>query len=235
MNDLNTEVLEKSLETFSQHSNTLSQLQILIQLGQTYQSKRRYQKALIYFRQALDLVKDQSNPDHRIVALVNIGCVYWDMSQLKKAMDFFQNALPIAEELGDDAGRMMLCAIMGVSHWRKGEWPGAIDWFEKALQDRPVGESNIAQSIDPWKYEGLKIVMERGIATLKNRIQSAQNQNDPVRILLPSFSMIPLMYFTGQKEEIPSLLQTVIRLAQQLKKNNILDVIPTLKKIMKIA
>jgi len=154
---------------------------------------------------------------------------------LKKAMDFFQNALPIAEELGDDAGRMMLCAIMGVSCWRKGEWSGAINWFEKALQDYPVDKITTAQSIDPWKYEGLKVVMEKGIATLKNRIQIAQNQNDPVRILLPSFSMIPLLFFTGQKEEIPSLLQTIIQLAQQLKKNNILDVIPTLKKIMEIA
>lgn len=235
MNDLNIKELEESLESLRQHSDDFGQLQILIQLGQTYQSKRRYQKALIYFRQALDLVKDQSNPDHQIVALVNIGCVYWEMSQLKKAMNFFQDALPIAEELGDDAGRMMLCAIIGVSYWRKGEWSGAIDWFEEALQDYPAGEIKTALSINSLKYEGLKVVMERGVATLKNRIQIAQNQNDPVRILLPSFSMIPLMFFIGQKEEIPPLLQTIIQLAQQLKKNNILDVVTTLKKIMEIA
>ena len=115
MNDLNTKALEKSLESLRQHSDVPGRLQILIQLGQIYQSKRRYQKALIYFRQALDLVKDQSNPDHQIVALVNIGCVYWEMSQLKKAMDFFQNALPIAEELRDDVGQRKLCAIRSIS------------------------------------------------------------------------------------------------------------------------
>ena len=93
MDDLNIKALEESLESLRQHSDIPGRLQILIQLGQTYQSKRRYQKALIYFRQALDLVKDQSNPDHRIVVLVNIGCVYWEMSQLKKAMDFFEDAL----------------------------------------------------------------------------------------------------------------------------------------------
>ena len=48
--------------------------------------------------------------------------------------------------------------------------------------------------------------MERGIVTLKNRIQIAQNQNDPNRILLPSFSMVPLMFFTGRKEDIPALM-----------------------------
>ena len=236
MTDSDPMVLEDALEKLRKNSDVLGQLQILIQLGQFYQSKRQYQKALIYSRQALDLVKDQSNPnpDHRIVALVNMGCVYWEMSQLKKAMDFFQDALPIAEELEDDAGRRMLCAIMGVSYWRKGEWSSAINWFEKALQDCSAGEikTDTSQSIDPWKYEGLKVVMERGVETLKNRIQIAQNQTDPVRILLPSFSMIPLMFFTGQKEEIPRLLQTIVPLAQQLKKNNILDIIPTLQKIM---
>ena len=154
MNDLNTEVLEKSLETFGQHSNTLSQLQILIQLGRNYQAKRQYQKALNYFRQTLDLVKGQSNHDYRIIAKVNIGCVYWEMSQLKKAMGFFQEALPIIEKLGDDAGRRMLCATMGISYWRKGEWFAAFDWFKKALEGCQISEINTEQLIDPLKYGG---------------------------------------------------------------------------------
>ena len=233
MTDSDLMVLEDALKILQKKSDALGQIKILIQLGQIYQSNRQYQKALIYSRRALDLAKDQSNPDYRIAALVNRGCVYWEMSQLKKAIGFFQDALPITKELGDDVGRRMLYAIMGISYWRKGEWPRAMDWFEKALQDCPAGEikNNTLQSIDPWKYEGLKIVMERGVETLKNRIQIAKNQNDPVRILLPSFSIVPLMFFTGQKEQIPHLLQTIIPLARQLKKNNILDVILTFKKI----
>jgi len=235
MDNLNTKALEESLENLRQNSDSPRQLQILIQLGQVYQSKRQYQKALIYFKQALNLVKNQPNPNDKIVARVNMGCVYWEMSQLKKAMNFFQDAIPIAEGLGDNVGKMMLCAIMGVSYWRKGEWPMAIDWFEKASRGGLVDKIKTAQSIDPFKYEALKVVMERGIETLKNRIQIAQNQSDPARILLPSFSMIPLLFFTGQKKEIPSLLKTIIPLAQKLKNNNILDVIPVLKKVMEIG
>ena len=104
MNDLNINALEDSLENIRQHSNLAGQLHLLIQLGQAYQSKRRYQKALIYSKEALDLVKGQSNLDHKIVALVNTGCIFWEMSQLKKAMGLFQDALPIAIELGDDDG-----------------------------------------------------------------------------------------------------------------------------------
>ena len=236
MTDSNPTVLEDTLKISQKNLDAPGQIQILIQLGRVYQSKRQYQKALIYSKQALDLTKNQSNPDHRIAALINMGCVYWEMSQLKKAMNFFQIALPITEELKDDAGRMMLCAVMGVSYWRKGNWPRAIDWFEKALQDCPTSQkiTDKSKSIDSWKHEGLTVVMERGIETLKNRIQIAQNQNDPVRILLPSFSMVPLMFFTNQKEEIPHLLQTIIPLARQLKKFDVLDVILTLKKIMRL-
>ena len=234
MNTMSTKELEESLKSLGQHSDTSVKLKTLIQLGRNYQTKRQYPKALFYSRQAVELVKGRSNLDHRIIALVNTGCVYWEMSQLKKAMGFFQNALPTVQEVGDGGGRMMLSAIIGVSYWRKGEWSSAADWFEKALHGFPVTEVKILQSIDPWKYEGLMVVMERGVTTLKNRIQTAQNQNDSVRILLPSFSMVPLLFFTGRREEIPALLQIIIPLAQQLKKNNILSVIPVLKKIMEI-
>ena len=76
--------------------------------------------------------------------------------------------------------------------------------------------------------------MDRGIGILKNRIKIAQSQNDPKRILLPSFSMIPLVFFTGKKETNSPLLKTIIPLAQQLKKNNILNFIPRLKEIMRV-
>ena len=128
----------------------------------------------------------------------------------------------------------MLSAIMGISYWRKGEWSTAFHWFERALPAWIEGKIKSDQSqIDAtWKYAGLQFVMERGIATLENRIQIAQDQHDLERILLPSFSMVPLMLFTGRKEKISPLLEEIVPLAQQLGKKNILDAIPTLQNLM---
>ena len=236
MNDLDPIILEDSLKILRESSDTPGQLQKLYELGDLFQSKRQYQKALIYARQALDLSNEKSNLDHQVVALVNIGCVYWEMSQLKKAMKFYQDALSISERLGDKEGQGMLRAIIGISYWRKGEWSVAINWFEKALQNFPDGEikPEVLEPIGTCKYKGLRIVMDRGIRILKNRIKIAQSQNDPERILLPSFSMIPLVFFTGRKETISPLLKTIIPLAQQLQKNKILDFIPRLKEIMRV-
>ena len=156
------------------------------------------------------------------------------MAQLKKAMNFFQNTLPIAEAIGDEVGRRMLCSIMEISHWRKGEFSRAIEWFEGALRACPSDETEHkrAQIFVPLKYEGLQVVMERGIAILTKRIKIARNQHDSLRILLASFSMIPLMLFTRRGEKIPYLLEEIVPLAKKFKKKEILDTIPALQKFM---
>jgi len=215
--------LEDDLATLRQNSDVAGQFQILNQLCQAYQAQRKFQKALAYAREALNLVKGQANSDDRVHALVNMGCVYWEMAQLNKAIGHFHGALSLAEGMDDDTGRKALSAIMGISYWRKGEWSTAFNLFEQAL---PVWTG------DASKYAGLRAVMERGVATLENRIRMAKDQNDLERTLLPSFSMVPLMYFTGRKEKVPRLLEEITPLAQQLNKTNILDAIPKLKKLM---
>ena len=208
----------------------------LSQLGQAYQAKRQFQKALAFYKQAYATIKNQASPDDLIVALVNMGAIYWEMSQLRKATDLFHDSLLIVERIGDDVGRRMLYSIIGISSWRKGEFVKAIEWFEAALKVSPEAkvEYERSQIISPWKYEILLVVMERGIVTLKNRIQIAQNQHDAVRILLPSFSMVPLMLFTGRKGEIPILLKELVPLAKELKNNKILNTITALEKIIRI-
>ena len=219
-----------------QNSDEPKDFKTLSQLGQDYQAKRQFQKALAYSKQAYEIVKNQASPNDLIVALVGMGAIYWEMSQLRKATNFFHDSLLIVERIGDNVGRRMLYSIIGISNWRKGEFVNAIGFFEKALQT--TSESKVecerSQLVPYWKYEILHVVMLRGIITLKNRIQIARNQHDSVRILLPSYSMVPLMLFTGQKGVIPSLLEEIVPLAKELKNNKILNTIPALEKIIRV-
>ena len=219
-----------------QNSDEPKDFKALNQLGQDYQAKRQLQKALAYSKNAYELVKTEADSNDLIVALVNMGAIYWDMSQLRKATNLFHDSLLIVERIGDDVGRRMLYSIIGISSWRKGEFVNAIEYFEKALQT--TSESKVeyerSQLVPPWKYEILHVVMVRGIVTLQNRIQIARNQHDSVRILLPSFSMVPLMLFTGQKEAIPGLLKEIVPLAKELKNNKILNTVTALEKIIRV-
>ena len=151
-------------------------------------------------------------------------------------MKVFKDSLPIVERIGDNVGRRMLYSIIGISSWRMGEFVKAIEWFEEALKTSSEAkiEYDRTQLVPPWKYEILHVVMVRGIVTLKNRIQIARNQQDSVRVLLPSFSMVPLMLFTGRKGAIPSLLKEIVPLAKELKNNKILNTITALEKIIRV-
>ena len=208
----------------------------LSQLGQAYQTKHQFQKALACYKQAYATIKNQASPDDLIVALVNMGAIYWEMSQLRKATDLFHDSLLIVERIGDDVGRRMLYSIIGISSWRVGEFIKAIELFEEALKASPEAkvEYERTQLVPPWKYKILHDVMVRGIITLKNRIQIARNQQDSVRVLLPCFSMVPLMLFTGQKGAIPNLLEEIVPIAKELKNNKILNTIPALEKCIRI-
>ena len=237
MNDSDRILSKDSIEILSNKPDTSKSFQELYELGSLFQSKRQYQKSLIYAKQALNHSTETSNQDHRVIALVNIGCIYWEMSQLKKAMKFFQDALSASEQFDDKETQGMLHAIIGVSFWRKGDWLKAINLFKKALEYFPKGEINkeVLVSSESIKIKCLMTVMDRGIETLKNRIEIAKTQQGLDRTLLPSFAMIPLVFFTGRKEAIPHLLESIIPLAQQLNNNNILDFIPRLKKIMGVS
>lgn len=237
MNDLNISALEESLGKLRRTKNELEHFRTLSQLGHACQAKQQYQKSLVYFKQAYELVKNRPNPGDLIVALVNIGAIYWEMAQLKKATKNFHDSLVIVEGIGDDVGRRMLYSIIGISNWRKGEFFKAIKWFEDALNASTEAkvECERFQLVRLWKYEILQVIMERGIMTLKNRIQIARNQSDLARILLPSFAMIPLMLFTGQKGELPNLYKEIVPLAKELKRNKILDAITAIEKTIRAS
>jgi tetratricopeptide (TPR) repeat protein len=237
MNDSDRILSKDSIEILSNKPDSPKSFLEIYELGSLCQSQRQYQKALVYAKQGLQLSTELSNQDYKVMALVSIGCIYWEMSQLKKAMKFFQEALSASEQLEDKDTQGMLHAIMGISCWRQGDLFNAINLFEKALKYFPNSEINkeMLASSGSIKVKCLTNVMERGIETLKNRIKIAKTQQNPERVLLPSFAMIPLVFFTGKKESIPHLLESIIPLAQQLNNNIIIDCIPRLKKIMGVS
>ena len=87
MNDSDRIVSKDSIEILSNKPDSPKSFLEIYELGSLCQSKRQYQKALVYAKQGLQLSTELSNQDHKVMALVNIGCIYWEMSQLKKAME----------------------------------------------------------------------------------------------------------------------------------------------------
>ena len=235
MTEWNIKALEEKLVASRETSDIPTQFQVLSQLGKIFQSQREYRKALNYFRHALNLFKDIENNGDRTIALANLGCVYWEMAQLKKSVDLFEEALILAKKSSDNEGQFMLRTLLGISYWRKLEWGQAIFQFEQAFQVSPEYKTtlDLSRFNKSSNYEGLRGAIERGLVTLKNRTHIAWEHQDPNRILQSNFAMVPLLFFSGRKEEISILITKIVSLAQQIKRDDILKTLTKFQKLIK--
>lgn len=230
---MNITALEGELKTARENKNIEGELSALRRLGLVCQENRKLIQAASCLSKALTLVEKSGNERDHAVALANLGCVYWEMAQLKKAMTHFQEALRIQQRIEDVSGQTAVLILIGMSHWRKCEWLEGFSYFEKTLERQKTHKSKPDEQPDDETYTPLFEALERGVQTLKNRVRLGREQNDPLKILQPLFSMVPLYFFTGRQSEVEPLLQEAGALAEALQKKDILDMIPKLDRLLR--
>ncbi len=225
---MNIAALEDELKSARENKDIDGELAALRQLGLVCQRNRKLTQAASCLSKALTLVEKSGNESDRAVAHANLGSVYWEMAQLKKAMTHFREALKIQQRIEDVSGQAVVLILVGISHWRKCEWLEGFSYFQKTLDLQRTHKLKLGEQPHDETYASLFEALERGVQTLENRVRLGREQNDPLKILQPLFSMVPLYFFTGRQSEIEPLLIEVRALAEALQKKDILDMIPKL-------
>jgi tetratricopeptide (TPR) repeat protein len=222
---VNIAALEEKLKSSRENKDIHGELSALRQLGSFYQESRQLTKAASCLSKVLTLVDKTGNERDQAVAFAKLGCVYWEMAQLKKAMTHFQEALKIQQQIEDFIGQKAVLTLLGISYWRKCEWEEGLSYFRKTLELQKTHKPNPDEQSNDDAYASLFEALERGVQTLKNRVRLGREQNDPLKILQPLFSMIPLYLFTGRGGEVELLLHEAGSLAKALHKKDIMDMI----------
>mgnify|MGYP002630088518 CR=1 FL=1 len=230
---MNIAILEDQLKSARENKDIKGELSALRQLGLVCQKNRQLTQAASFLSKALTLVEKTGNERDQAVALANLGCVYWEMAQLKKAMTHFHEALKIQQLTEDVIGQTAVLTLLGVSHWRKCEWQAGLSYFQKTLELQKTHQPKSDEQPDDEAYASLFEALERGVQTLQNRVHLGREQHDPLKILQPLFSMIPLYLFTGRGSEVESLLREAGALAEVLHKKDIMDMIPILNEFIR--
>ncbi len=223
---MNPAELEANLKTARERSDREQEARTLLLLGEHYQTVRRLPKAAALIAQALKISGVTENAKEAACVHARLGAVYWEMAQLKKAMTHFQQALENLKRAPHAEGTYRVQTLLAILYWRKCQWREGLAGFRAALKSR----DNVQE--ETQDYLPLKQALERGVATLENRIRLAREQNDPLRLLQPLFSLAPLHLFTGNKTAMQALLQEAEPLAEQLGKQDILEVLPQLRALM---
>lgn len=94
-----------SLKIEEQKQNLYGISRAKIQIGRIYHKIRKYDKAIEYSNQALDVaVKDINNEKHKALIYYTIGSIYFDTKSFEKSLEYYYESSKIRENIRDTVG-----------------------------------------------------------------------------------------------------------------------------------
>lgn len=123
-----------------------------------YSICKDYDNALLYAKEAVDLIERTDYSAFRSLSYLNLGNVYFASGQLDSAERAFDKALDHLDESKDRSVDMKIYTNYGRVFYMKGEYTKALELFNKA--DRlasETGNSEMRYKI----YHGLSLIYER--------------------------------------------------------------------------
>jgi CHAT domain-containing protein/tetratricopeptide (TPR) repeat protein len=132
-------------------------------VGYCYQKFGKYDKALEYYLQALEIDKRLGAEAGVAIRLSNIGMVYKSWGKYDKALEYYLQALEIGKRLGDEAGVAIRLSNIGMVYKSWGKYDKALEYYLQALEiGKRLGDeagvatylNNIGLVYDSWgKYD----------------------------------------------------------------------------------
>ena len=215
--------LQEGFEAIRLKGNRVETVEKAVELANACQKVRKYEAAITCLNKVLpDVQKDTG-----LLAVVKtaLGTAYWEKAQLQKALNHFEEALTLFKEIDDKPGIAAILSIVGITFWRKCEWEKALEIL-KDVSPR----QNDEKKVEP-RFASLFGALDRGIATLQNRVRLGRELQKPLKILQPLFSICALYWVIGNREQLEVCLDEAVSLAQSLNKTDILQAAKDLKKI----
>ncbi|MEQ9234167.1 tetratricopeptide repeat protein [Coleofasciculus sp. E2-BRE-01] len=123
---------------------SVSEGQVLGNLGFAYLNLGDYAKAIDYSQQSLTIARANGDSQIEGQVLGNLGVIYLNQGDYPKAIDYSQQSLTIARQIQDPQveGRALL--NLGAGYLNQGDYPKAIDYSQQSLavareiQDPPI-------------------------------------------------------------------------------------------------
>jgi tetratricopeptide (TPR) repeat protein len=132
------QVLEKISSRFSDIKISGNKLRLFNNIAGVHIHQLEYEKALEYYKTAIETNKEVNNEVVEASLCNNIGICYMEKKDFGLANHYFQKALSIRQKLGDQRGIAQCYNSIGKNHVLNGAFAEAKSYFLKALN---LGES----------------------------------------------------------------------------------------------
>ena len=129
-------------------------------LGILEQTKRRYDKAITYYKKALKFLEKTEDPIRRLHLLTNLARLLFSAGNIEESKRNYFNAISEAKKFGNLHYISSLYNIYGRIISRNGEWQSALDFLEKSnkiaesINETTIQFSNIAEISFIYAFQG---------------------------------------------------------------------------------
>lgn len=127
-------ILEKADKRTPEMEVTKRKLKVYNNMAAVFIGQNDYERALIYFRNALELNKIVKDPGYEGSLLNNIGICHLEQKELDLASHYFQKSFKIRKEIGDKQGQAQVLNNLGKNEVFRSDFNKAREYFEQALQ-----------------------------------------------------------------------------------------------------
>ncbi|MHA1854052.1 MAG: tetratricopeptide repeat protein [Candidatus Heimdallarchaeaceae archaeon] len=203
----------------SQQQETEEFVDIIANLGGIDQLKGNYQKALEYFKKALDVANHIDYKLGKAEVLNNIGMILHSLGKPKEALDNYQQALNIARELDDKSKESVFLNSIGQVLYSWGKYGEALDYYQQALKiakelGDKVGEAEYLNNIGMIFYSWGK--PEEALDNFQQALNIAKELGDKSGEASYLISIGDVFHSWGKPEEASDNFQQALNIAREL-------------------
>lgn len=134
--DLDTsEAIYNRLKLFYEDQHDEQNIAVAMhQLGRIAQERRRYDEAINWFEQSLEIAVKMENLQLMTIALQNLGTIAQELRQSEKAETYYRRSLEIAERVNDQSSVGNTLHQLGIIAQERGQFEEAQAWYQQSLE-----------------------------------------------------------------------------------------------------
>lgn len=124
---------EDLVELYEKTEDYEQKFRVLNNMGLLEIGRKKYDRALIRFNNALEVGEKLGNSKHAALQAGNIGSTYRDMNKSEQAIEYYEKALHFYEESGHREGIADQCTNIAYIYVIEKRFKDALEMYQKAL------------------------------------------------------------------------------------------------------
>lgn len=125
------EIYKKVLEAYQKLALEKQQIELLIELGNTYRVSGDYSNAIKYLNECLTLTLKTNCIRFQGRTLASLAIIYKQQGNYKEAINYAQRGLELSEQIFDTQATSYETNTLGTTYLSLGEYEKAVRYFEK--------------------------------------------------------------------------------------------------------